>query len=266
MIGTIVNTLCIVVGSVCGSVMRRGIGARYRVALFDALGVCTVLLGANAFVSHVGESSAPVLFIASMAVGSVVGCALRLDERFAGVVERLGKGSRAGAGAASGAGASGSGTSVSSSAPSLDASAPSSGGGRLAEGLSTGVLLYCVGTFSMLGPVLSALEGDNTYLYTNAMLDLVTSTVLAATYGIGMVWAAPVLFCWQGMFYGLALCSEDVVSGEVVCELSIVGGVIIAASGLKILGVRDIRTLNMLPAFLVPVVWFVLKWVVGMLM
>ncbi|MDO4497595.1 MAG: DUF554 family protein, partial [Bacteroidales bacterium] len=73
----------------------------------------------------------------------------------------------------------------------------------------TGFLLYAIGTFSIVGPVLSALsptkgwalsEPANTFLYTNATLDLVTSTVLAATYGRIMLWAAPMLFCWQGMF------------------------------------------------------------------
>ena len=44
-----------------------------------------------------------------------------------------------------------------------------------------------------------------------------------------------------------------------MCEISIVGGVLIASSGLSILGIKDCRTLNMLPALLVPVLFYIVK-------
>ena len=134
-----------------------------------------------------------------------------------------------------------------------------SSGNSLAQGLSTGILLFCVGTLSILGPIQSALYGDNTYLFTNATLDLVTSTVLASTYGIGMILAAPVLFLFQGTIYMITSFAGDVISDSLMCEISIVGGVLIASSGLSILGIKDCKTLNMLPALLVPVLFYVVK-------
>ena len=101
--------------------------------------------------------------------------------------------------------------------------------------------------------------GDETFLLTNATLDLVTSAVLAATYGYGMVWAAPVLFCWQGTWYMLAKMFGNVIPDEMLCEMSIVGGTLIAASGLGILGIKDCKTLNLLPSLFVPVVFFLIK-------
>lgn len=223
MLGTIVNTIAIIVGSTAGAILKRGIKPQYQEALFNAMGVASLALGANACVHNMPNSQYPVLFIVSIAVGSLVGYILRLDERFDRLVNRR------------------------------------SSASRLSEGLSTGILLYCVGTFSMLGPVLSALYGDNTYLYTNATLDLVTSMVLASTYGIGMIWAAPVLFCSQGTFYLVAKLSEQAISSELMTEIGIVGGALILVSGLKILGIKDCKTLNMLPSLLVPVVFFLLK-------
>lgn len=235
MLGTIVNTCTIVAGAVLGSVLKRGIKPQYQTALYNAMGVASLALGANACVQNIPKSGYPVLFIVSLALGSLVGYMLRLDERFARMVSRL-QGKKA------------------SLAPERMEEAP-----RLSEGLSTGVLLYCIGTFSMLGPVLSALQGDNTYLFTNATLDFVTSAVLASSYGIGMVWAAPVLFLWQGSFYLVAKISEEAISQELVTELGIVGGTLILVSGLKILGIKDCKTLNMLPALLVPILFFMLK-------
>jgi uncharacterized membrane protein YqgA involved in biofilm formation len=73
-----------------------------------------------------------------------------------------------------------------------------------------------------------------------------------------MIWAAPVLFLWQGLFYTIAKFSSDVISQSLMTELSIVGGVLIAASGFSILGIKDCKVVNMLPSLLIPVVYFII--------
>ena len=137
------------------------------------------------------------------------------------------------------------------------------GDGRLGEGLVTGCLLFCIGTLSILGPVQSALYGDETFLFTNAMLDLVTSAVLASTYGIGMALTAGVLFAWQGAIYALTLLLGDFISATMMTELSIVGGALIVMSGLSILKVKDFKTLDFLPALAVPIAWCLLAPLLG---
>ena len=235
MTGTIVNVACIIVGSAIGSILKKGIGDKYQDALYTALGVCALLLGINAFVHNMPKSEYPVFFIVSMAIGSVVGAALGLERlRDIGKKRNAEKGN-------------------STARPAL------------ADGLTTGCLLYCIGTFSMLGPVMSALQSDHTYLFTNATLDLVSSTVLAATYGIGMMWAAPILFCWQGMFYCIAKVSASAISPELMTELSIIGGILIAASGIDLLKLCNCHTLQMLPALLIPVLFFIARYIISML-
>lgn len=226
MIGTIVNTCTIIVGSVVGAVMHRGIKEKYKDTLYTVLGLACLGIGLNAVISNFGKSEYPVLFIVSVAVGSVVGTALDIDGRFARLISRRSKGGK---------------------------------NANLADGLSTAILLYCIGPLAMLGPVISALKGDNTFLYTNATLDLVTSAVFASTYGIWMILAAPVLFCWQGLFYVVAKLSSTAISDALMAELLIVGGLMIVASGLSLLKLKDCKTLNILPSLLVPVVWFVIK-------
>ena len=80
-----------------------------------------------------------------------------------------------------------------------------------------------------------------------------------------MALAAPVLFCWQGMFYLIAKISATAISDALMCELLIIGGLIITASGLSLLKIRQIKTLDMLPALLVPVLWFIGKWLIGLI-
>ena len=225
MLGTIVNICTIIVGSIIGAVMNRGIKERYKEALYTGLGLACLGIGLNAVISNFGKSEYPVLFIVSIALGGVIGTALDLDGRFAKLISRH----------------------------TIDSSS------RLSDGLSTAILLYCIGPLAMLGPVISALKGDNTFLYTNATLDLVTSVVFASTYGKWMILAAPVLFCWQGLFYAIAKISSSAISEALMAELLIVGGLMIVASGLSLLKLKDCKTLNLLPSLLIPVLWFVIK-------
>ena len=214
MLGTIVNTATILIGGVFGSFLRTGIKEKYKKALFDALGLCCIVLGINASLPNMAKSEYPVLFIASLAIGSIIGTRLdlqgRIDRANARLNERNGNENNG------------------------------------LQGLMTGILLYCIGTFSIVGPVLSALspsqgwaigESANTFLYTNATLDLVTSTVFG-------------YFCGDGMPEPMRV------------ELSIVGGVLIVSSGLGILGIKDCKTVNLLPSLLVPVGFYLVKMII----
>lgn len=217
MIGTIANTATILAGSLVGSRLESGLGERYKEALMNGMGLAATLLGVNSVVQAMPESRYSVLFIVSLAVGGVLGTAISLDSLFQKAVDKL----------------------------------PLAGGSELGKGLSTAILLFCAGTLSILGPMQSALQGDNTYLFTNAVLDGITSTVLASTFGIGIALAALVLFCWQGAIYLLSGAIAPYVTTELLTELSLVGGALIFSSGLGILGIKQIKTLNYLPALAV---------------
>ncbi len=102
-------------------------------------------------------------------------------------------------------------------------------------------------------------EPANAFLYTNATLDLVTSAVLAASYGWVMLLAAPLLFLWQSTFYLIGLYCGEGMPEPMRTELSIVGGVLIISSGLSIMGIKDCKTVNLLPSLLIPVIFYLLK-------
>ncbi|MED4955320.1 DUF554 domain-containing protein [Paenibacillus sp. FSL R5-0527] len=226
MIGTLVNVGAIIAGSLIGSIFKKGLSEKYQAALFTAIGFAATVLGINAVVTNMKNSVFPVLFIISLAVGSLIGTALDIDGRFQRLVGRFST-------------------------------------SNLGQGLSTGILLFCIGTLSILGPIESAIRGDHTYLFMNATLDLVTSMVLASSYGLGIILTAVVLFLWQGAIYMSADYLAPFLTADLLTEVSIVGGVLIASSGLSILKIKESKTLNMLPSLLVPVVWFLIKGWIG---
>lgn len=226
MLGTIVNVSTILTGSVIGSFVSKGIDERYKTALFDGLGIATLGLGVNAFVSNMPKTTYPVLFIASIALGTLIGTKLDIDGRFHRLLESA------------------------------------KGGSKLAEGLSTAILLFCIGTLSILGPIESRLNGNNTYLFTNATLDFVSSIILSSAYGIGIAFAALVLLVWQGSIYLFAGFIAPYMTPALMGEISVLGGIFLISSGLGILQLRDCKTLNMLPALLVPPVFYALMGLV----
>ncbi len=222
MIGTLYNTAAILIGSTAGSLLKKSIGEKQQTVLFDAMGLAAAGIGINSIVNNMPDSKYPVLFIVSLAAGCLIGNWLDIDGTFQKLVRRTGN-------------------------------------EGLGQGLSTAILLFCIGTLSILGPIQSALYNDHTYLFTNGTLDLVTSAVLASTYGIGIALAAIILFLWQGAIYLCAGFAEGFLSPEFMTELSIVGGFLIAASGISILKIKAFKTMNMLPALCIPAVFFLVR-------
>ncbi|MEC0282610.1 DUF554 domain-containing protein [Terribacillus saccharophilus] len=221
MFGTLFNVAMIIIGSTLGTVFKKGMKDRYQTILTQAMGLAALALGINAIVGHLPDSKYSVLFIISLAIGAIVGEKLDLDARFTNVVKKFSK-------------------------------------SNLAEGLSTAILLFCIGSLSILGPVEAAIHGNYSYLLANGMLDFVTSLVLASTFGFGIALSAGVLFLWQGSIYLVAKALESTVNVDLLNEVSIVGGVLIMASGLSILGIKKFKTMNFLPALLVPPVFFLI--------
>ncbi|MFD2700661.1 DUF554 domain-containing protein [Paenibacillus shunpengii] len=227
MIGTIVNVATILVGSALGSIFKKGVGERYQDILMQAMGLAVTALGISSIVKYLPDSHYPVLFIVSLAVGGLIGERLNLESSFKSAVSRISK-------------------------------------GNLAEGLTTAIMLFCIGTLSIVGPIESALNGNHTYLLSNAMLDGITSMVLASTFGFGIAWSAVVLLCWQGLIYVLAGTVAGYITPELLTEISIVGGVLILSSGLSILGIKHFKTMNMIPALFIPVIFIVIKNMLGL--
>lgn len=226
MIGTIVNVVAIIIGSMVGTLFKKGLKESYQNILMQAMGLVATILGIHAAVSNLSGTKYPVLFIVSLALGGVIGQSLDLERRFKGMVNKYSK-------------------------------------GDLAEGLSTAILLFCLGTLSIIGPIESALRDNHSYLFTNAILDGVTSIVLASTFGIGITISALILFCWQGLLFLLAHVLSGLITPVLLTEISIVGGILIFCSGLSMLGICKFNSLNLIPSLVIPVLFFIIKSVAG---
>lgn len=225
MLGTTVNVLAIIIGSSAGALLKKGLKEKYKNITTQSIGLVTIALGSTWIVSNMLQSKEPLLFIISLVLGGIVGEFLDIDER----VNRLGS----------------------------RFSKKNSNESNLIEGLITAVLLFCIGTLSILGPIESALKGDNTLLFTNAILDGITSLILASTFGIGIILSALILFIWQGTIFLSANAISPYITPEILGQVSIIGGILIFSTGINILKITKIKTLNILPALFIPIIYYI---------
>ena len=177
MFAIIINAVAVVLGSAIGALFRKSISEKYINVMNTAMGLCALVLGINVAIGSMQKTQYPVLFIFCLSIGGLVGTVLKLDQR-------------------------------------MDVATRKISTTNLAEGITTAILLCCVGTLAMMGPVMSALYGDNTYLMTAATLNLVTMIVLASSYGFGTALTAIVVFIWMTSIYGIAMLSRNFISDE----------------------------------------------------
>lgn len=220
MLGTVFNTTMIIIGSLVGGFLKERFPKRLQESLLTTMGLVAVLIGIETFVTNQAKSEFHVLFILSLAIGTVIGEGLKLQQR---VDQHLGQKT----------------------------------GSDFASGFVTAMLLFCIGTLSIVGPIQAATTHEYTFLLINGVLEGITSIVLSATFGLGIIWVAPILFGWQSLFYIVGLVLQNTIPENLLTEIMIVGGVLIFASGLSMLNIKKIQTLNLLPALVIPILVFI---------
>ena len=223
MLAIFINAIAIILGSAIGALARKGIREKYINVLNTAMGLAALVLGVNVAMNNMSKSEYPVLFIFCLSLGGLLGTLLRLDQRMEKATSVMGKGA------------------------------------NVTEGITTAVLLCCVGTLAIMGPVNAALNGDNTFLMTLATMNFVTMIVIASSYGFAVSLTSIIVLIWLSSLYGIAKISQSFISQELITEVSIVGGVLIAASGLGVMHIKDCKTINLLPALIMPMLFFLIR-------
>lgn len=214
MLGVIINVFTVILGSSFGLLFRKGIPERVITAAMTAIGVCTLYIGFSG--SLCGENV--LIIIASMVLGAICGTLLDLDTHINKLANRHSSRS----------------TTSSSSA----------------EATVTATLLFCCGSMTITGSIQAGLNGDSSILISKAMLDLVSSAMLASTLGIGVLFSALPLFIIQGGLVLTAKLIAPALSNSAINELICVGSLIIIMLGTNLMKISKFKIANYLPAIL----------------
>lgn len=218
MFSVFVNTFTVILGSLIGLVCKKGIPEKLSNAVMTGIGLCTLVIGVSGVLS--GQNT--LVLIISIVLGVIVGELLDLDGRVNGLVEKVAA-KTAGEGKAA----------------------------QISQGFITACLLFCIGAMTIVGSLNAGLKGDHEMILTKSLLDFISSIMLSATLGIGVLFSAVFVLVFQGGIVLLAQYLAPFLSEAVVNELTCAGSLMILALGLNIIGITKIKVINFIPALVI---------------
>jgi uncharacterized membrane protein YqgA involved in biofilm formation len=225
MLGTIVNALAIIVGGLIGLLFGKGIAEKYKQTILQGVALSVILIGWKSALA----TDQLLIVIISMVAGATIGEGLNIEGR----LERLGQW--------------------------LEARVSAGPGSSLARGFVTASLVFCVGSMAIVGALESGLTGNHQTLFAKSILDGVISIVFASTMGAGVLFSSAAVFLYQGLITLAAVFLKPLLAAATVAQMTAVGGLLIVAIGLNMLGMVKIRVGNLLPAIFLPLVYHLLR-------
>jgi uncharacterized membrane protein YqgA involved in biofilm formation len=231
MLGTIVNAIAIICGSLLGLLFRKGIAGRYKDIIMSGVGLAVILIGIKSALS----SDALMVVIFSVIIGAVIGEFLRIEQRLEALGTYLER----------------------------KISARSSDTGSFARGFVTASLVFCVGSMAIVGSLESGLTGNHQILFAKSILDGVTSIIFASVMGIGVLFSSVAVIAYQGAITMTAFLMKNLLVEATISQMTSVGGLLILAIGLNLLQITKIRIGNLLPGIFLPLVYFAILRLLG---
>lgn len=231
MLGVLVNTVAVIIGSAVGMLFKKGISKKISDAVMVAIGACTLFIGISGTLS--GKNV--LITIISLVTGTIVGTLIDIDKG----INRLGD---------------------------YFKNKLSKTGSNFTEGFVTGCLVFCVGAMTITGSIDSGMTGNNSTIFAKSLLDLISSMMLSSALGIGVMFAAIFVLFFQGALVLLAQYIGPFLNEMVINELSCVGSLIIILLGINIMGIGKFKVANFLPAILLcPFIYYLYTYIAGLL-
>ena len=228
-IGTLTNVLTVLLGSGLGLLVGHRLTERIRTTVTAALGLVTLLIAADAAVAvfdpilaaEVGAQAPVLIVLGSLAIGGILGSAVRLEDR----VESIGGW--------------------------LQRRLARGGHDRFVEGFVVSSLVFCVGPLTILGSLTEGFGGGPDQLLVKSVLDGFASLAFAASLGIGVMASALSVAAVQGGLTLVGLVVGDVLPDPHLAALTAVGGLILLGVALRLLDVARFAVADLLPALVI---------------
>ncbi|MBU3217688.1 DUF554 domain-containing protein [Clostridium estertheticum] len=227
MLGTIVNSLSIIIGGFIGSSFKNKISDTYTETIMKGLGLCVILIGLKGAL----QVNNILLLIISVTLGTLIGEIIKIEKG----IENIGA--------------------------LLESKVSSQSG--IANGFVTASLVFCVGAMSIMGSLESGLSKNYSILYAKSLLDGIFAIIFSSTLGVGVCFSAISVFIYQGIITLTASLMKEFLITSVVSEMSAVGGLLIVAIGANMLDIKRIKVGNMLPAIFIPLLYYIFKCIIN---
>lgn len=226
MLGTIVNALAIIAGSLLGLFFSKGIAENYKEIIMSGVGLSVILIGIKSALS----SDSLMIVIFSVIIGACIGEFLRIEQRLEALGVFLEK----------------------------KVASRSSDTSSFAKGFVTASLVFCVGSMAIVGSLESGLTGNHQTLFAKSVLDGVTSVIFASAMGLGVMFSSIAVFVYQGVITLAAFFLKNFLVPETIAQMTSVGGLLILSIGLNLLKITTIRIGNLIPGIFLPLIYYII--------
>ena len=235
MLAVFINVAAVLIGASLGLLFGSRIKENYSKGIMTAIALCTLVIGVQSAI----QTSNILIGMVCLVLGTVIGVALRLDDRMNGAAGRI-RGRLKGTKLAE---------------------------GPFAEGFITTTMLFCVGTMTVIGSIEAGLNQNYEILIAKSIMDFMSSLIFAAALGAGVLLSAVSVLVIQGGIVLLAGLAAPVLTTEVVTEMTAVGGTLFIGMAINLLGISEkhIKIGDMLPGIFLPILYFPLQaWLSGL--
>lgn len=232
MLGVLINSVAVVIGSLIGLLFKNKISERVSKPVMIGLGVCILYIGISG--SLVGSNT--LITISSIVLGVIVGTILKIDDSINKLAKKIEQKFK-----------------------------KEDNTESLAEGMVTATLLFCIGAMTITGSIKAGLTGDNSILITKAVLDLISAIMLAASLGRGVILSSISLFVSQGLLVLLASIIAPYMSNIVINEITCVGSLLIILIGTNLMGITKVKVADFLPAVIfAPIIYYISDFIINL--
>lgn len=224
MIGTIINVVAVIIGSLIGMVFRSKVPKRLIDISFIGIGIFTLVLGIRMAI----QSEEILFLIFSIIIGGILGELMDIDKGLTKISEWIKKKLK-------------------------------SDNARFTDGLITAFLLFCMGALTIMGAIEAGINGNIDLLLTKSTMDGFAALALSSTLGIGVLFSVIPLFLYQGALTLLASSLQSFLTDPMIRELSAVGGILLIGLAMNILEIKKIKVSNMLPSLVIILIFMLFK-------
>jgi uncharacterized membrane protein YqgA involved in biofilm formation len=216
MLGVLINTAAVILGSLLGLLSRKIISEKLTSAVMVGIGLVTISLG----IAGVAAEGEMLVLAGSLVLGVITGTALDIN----GWLNRLGT--------------------------KLAGKQTPGQKDNAAQAFVSASLIFCVGAMAIIGSLQAGLNNDNQILYTKSILDFFVSISLCVSMGWGVIYAAAAVFLYQGSLVLLSGLLQPVLTTMAITEISRAGSAILILLGLNMLKLGNCKVADLLPAII----------------
>ena len=231
-LGTIINTVAVIIAGFLGLLLKNGIKPGVHSILMQACGVSTIFIGTSGVISKMLaitdgkiETTGTMLLIFSLVIGSFFGEIFNIEQKMDNAGEKIKQ------------------------------MVKKQNDTMFVDGFVNVSLIICVGAMAIVGSMQDGVSGDYSMLAAKSVLDFVIVMIFTSTHGIGAIFSALPLFIYQGAITVIAAIFGSFVSDGVINDLSLVGSALIFCVGVNLCFGKKIKVGNMLPALVVAAVY-----------